>query len=82
MMIEARCFNIIIWGRITAVGHIVQEVIVLGIVAPSPPPAVWREDNRMKPIPSHSTRSAVAWVVRVLIILVIQLMGTGYLIVD
>ena len=27
----------------------------------------------MKPIPSHSTRSAVAWVVRVLIILVIQL---------
>ena len=47
MMIETRCFNIIIWDRITAVGHIGQEVIVLGIVAPSPPPAEWREDNRI-----------------------------------
>ena len=73
MMIETRCFNVIIWGRITAVGHIGQKVIVLGIVAPPPPPAVWREDNRMKPIPSHSTRSAVAWMIWVLIILIMQL---------
>ena len=63
MMIETRCFNVIIWGRITAVGHIGHKVIVLGIVAPPPPPTVWRENDRMKPIPSHSTRSAVAWMV-------------------
>ena len=73
MMIETRCFNVIIWSRITAVGHIGHKVIVLGIVAPAPPPAVWRENDRMKPIPNHSTRSAVAWVVRILIILIIQL---------
>ena len=73
MMIETRCFNVIIWGRIAAVGHIGQGVIVLGVVAPPPPPAVRREDNGMKPIPSHSTRSTVAWMVRVLIILIIQL---------
>ena len=73
MMIETRCFNVITWGRIAAVGHIGQGAIVLGIVAPPPPPAMRREDNRMEPIPSHSTRPTVAWMVRVLIILIIQL---------
>ena len=73
MVIETRCFYVIIWGRITAVGHIGHKVIMLGIVAPAPPPAVWCENDRVKPIPSHSTRPAVAWVVRILIILIIQL---------
>ena len=35
MVIETRCFYVIIWGRITAVGHIGHKVIMLGIVAPA-----------------------------------------------
>ena len=72
-MVETRRFYIIVWGHITAVGHISHKVIVLGIVAPAPPSAIWGENDRVKPIPSHSTRPAVAWVVRVLVILVVQL---------
>ena len=72
-MIEPRCFNVVIWGRIAAVSHIGHKVIMLGIVAPAPLPAVWRENDRMEPIPSHSTRPTVAWMIRVLIVLVVQL---------
>ena len=71
MMIETRCFNVVIWNSIAAVSHIGHKVVVLGIIAPPPPPAVWREDNGMEPVPSHSTRPTVAWVVRVLVILIV-----------
>ena len=73
MVVETRCFYVIIWRRVTAVSHIGQEVVMLGIVAPAPPSAIWGENDRVKPIPSHSTRPSVAWVVRVLVILVVQL---------
>ena len=72
MVVEPRCFDVIIWSRVTAVGNIGQEVIVLGIVAPAPPPTIWGENDRVKPIPCHSTRPTVSWVVRILIILIIH----------
>ena len=72
MVVEPWCFDVIIWSRVTAVGNIGQEVIVLGIVAPAPPPTIWGENDRVKPIPCHSTRPTVSWVVRILIILIIH----------
>ena len=73
MVIEPWGLDVVIRGAIAAVGNIRDEIIVFAVIAPAPPSAIWGENDWVKPIPSHSTQPAVAWVVRVLVILVVQL---------
>ena len=68
MMIKPRGLEIVVWGAISAVGNIRDEVIVFAMVAPTPPPAVRCEDDRMKSVPGHCTWPAIPRVVGVLVI--------------
>ena len=46
MVVKPWCFDVVIRGRITAVGHIGHEVVVLGIVAPPPPAEEAQQEAR------------------------------------
>ena len=51
MVIEPRGLDVVIRGAIAAVGNIRDEVVVLAVIAPTPPPTIRCEDNRMKSVP-------------------------------
>ena len=67
-MIKPRGLEVVVWGAISAVGNIRDEIVVLAVIAPTPPPAIRCEDDRMKSVPGYCTWPAIPRVVGVLVI--------------
>ena len=68
MVIKPRGLEVVVWGAISAVGNIRDEIVVLAVIAPTPPPATRCEGGGMKPVPGYCTWPAIPRVVGVLVI--------------
>ena len=62
-MIKPRGLEVVVWGAISAVGNIRDEIVVLAVIAPTPPPTMRCEDDRMKSVPGYCTWPAIPRVV-------------------
>ena len=68
VVIKPRGLDVVVRGAIAAVSNIREEIIVFAVIAPAPPSAIRREDDRVKSVPGHRTWPAISRVVGVLII--------------
>ena len=68
MVIKPRGLEVVVWGAISAVGNIRDEIVVFAVIAPTPPPAIRCENDGMKSVPGYCTWPAIPRVVGVLVI--------------
>ena len=66
MVIKPRGLEVVVWGAISAVGNIRDEIVVFAVIAPTPPPAIRRENDGMKSVPGYCTWPAIPRMVGVL----------------
>ena len=68
MVIKPWGLEVVVWGAISAVGNIRDEIVVFAVIAPTPPPAIRCEYDGMKSVPGYCTWPAIPRMVGVLVI--------------